>query len=53
MCSRTRENNKNKVDPMIWDTLYIVKYKLISKYVLLVSRVYTNDVIINMAEHKH
>ena len=23
MCSRTWENNKNKVDPMIWDTLYI------------------------------
>ena len=22
MCSRTRENNKNKVGPMIWDTLY-------------------------------
>ena len=22
MCSRTRENNKNKVDPMIWHTLY-------------------------------
>ena len=22
MCSRTRENNKNKVGPVIWDTLY-------------------------------
>ena len=23
MCSRTRENNKNKVGPVIWDTLYL------------------------------
>ena len=23
MCSRTQENNKNKVGPVIWDTLYI------------------------------
>ena len=23
MCSRNRENNKNKVGPMIWDTLYL------------------------------
>ena len=22
MCSRTRENNKNKAGPVIWDTLY-------------------------------
>ena len=24
MCSRTRENNKNKVGPVIWDTLQIL-----------------------------
>ena len=24
MCSRTRENGKNKVGPVIWDTLYII-----------------------------
>ena len=24
MCSRTRENNKNKVGPVIWDTLYVI-----------------------------
>ena len=23
MCSRTRENNKNKVETVMWDTLYI------------------------------
>ena len=23
MCSRTQENNKNKVGPVIWDTLYL------------------------------
>ena len=23
MCSRTRENSKNKVKPDLWDTLYI------------------------------
>ena len=26
MCSRTQENNKNKVGPVIWDTLYISTY---------------------------
>ena len=24
MCCRSRENNKNKVGPIIWDTLYII-----------------------------
>ena len=24
MCSRTRENNENKVDPILWDTLYLM-----------------------------
>ena len=27
MCSRTRENNKNKVGPVIWDTLYYPSIK--------------------------
>ena len=26
MCSRTRENNKNKAGPVIWDTLYDCLY---------------------------
>ena len=26
MCSRTRENDKNKVCPMLWDTLYSIKF---------------------------
>ena len=27
MCSRTRENNKNEVGPVIWDTLYLEPWK--------------------------
>ena len=53
MCSRTRENNKNKVGPVIWDTLQLAISQLLgSCYIELLSAAnYTSQTPLFLPEY--
>ena len=43
LCSRTRENNKNKVETVMWDTLYYIIHKVDTENMIFVSAYLKDD----------